>query len=514
MNSLDRPRFSGASGSHNVRALILITLLATAGMSLLGATWTAINSGLPGATKGLTGITIDPAVPSTLYAWTSDGDVFKSVDGAASWEPVGAVGGAVNILVIDPQKTSTLYSATVFGLSKSTDGGANWHWANSSGLAGPILSLAIDPMTNATLYAVTLGGLFKSTDAGGSWYPKNSGLPPDGSILSVYLDPIHPSTIYAVGNRIFPIPGGSVIFKSADGGTSWVAMNTVPGTTFSGFPDNPLAIDPVNPNTIYAAVSTAGTGGAAGYGSIAKSTDGGQNWKAVRAGSAGIPNDAVVRSLALDPTAPSTVYASYADAGGSGILKSTDGGQSWNIATVVASSDAFFQAQIAIDPSAPSTIYAAYSDSLSEFGGILKSADSGQTWNAVNAGLSHFNPHLLAIDSRNASAVYASEGDALFKSLDRGASWSNIGGTPPVVNPVALPGTAILSLLIDSAHPNVFFVGTGVVGGYGGSLYKSYDSGATWSGLSPGAPSNSFLKSNRSGSSEVGGGRPESSDRR
>jgi photosystem II stability/assembly factor-like uncharacterized protein len=119
-------------------------------------------------------------------------------------------------------------------------------------------------------------------------------------------------------------------------------MNTVPDATFSGFPDNPLAIDPVNPNTIYAAVLTAGYGGAAGYASIAKSTDGGQSWKVVRAGSAGFPDYTVVRSLAIDPTAPSTVYASYADAGGSGVMKSTNGGQSWNIATVVASTDVFF----------------------------------------------------------------------------------------------------------------------------------------------------------------------------
>src|SRR5579863_2870760 len=239
MNSLNRPRFSETGASHNVRASILILLLATAGMPMLGASWTPINSGLPGATKGVTGLTIDLAVPSTLYAWTSDGDVFKSTDGAASWKPVGGIGGGVNALVIDPKNTSTLYAATVFGISKSTDGGASWYWASSSGLAGgPILSLAIDPMTSATLYAVTLGGIFESTDAGGSWYPKNSGLPPDGSILSAYLDPMHPSTIYAVGNRIFPIPG-SVIFKSADGGISWAAMSIVPGATFSGFPDNP-----------------------------------------------------------------------------------------------------------------------------------------------------------------------------------------------------------------------------------------------------------------------------------
>jgi photosystem II stability/assembly factor-like uncharacterized protein len=167
-----------------MRALTLVTLLATAAMSMLGGSWTAINSGLPGATQGVSGLTIDPAVPSTLYAWSSAGDVFKSTDGAASWKPVGGVGG-VNVLVIDPQKTSTLYVASLYGISKSRDGGASWQGANS-GLAGvPFLWLTIDPITSATLYAVTSSGLFKSTDAGGSWSALNNGLPQGGSILSV-----------------------------------------------------------------------------------------------------------------------------------------------------------------------------------------------------------------------------------------------------------------------------------------------------------------------------------------
>src|SRR5665213_740900 len=180
----DQTGESKLSRTRNI--LTLITLLATAAMSMLGGSWTAINSGLPGATQGISGVAIDPAVPSTLYAWSSAGDVFKSTDGAASWQPVVGVGGGVNLLVIDPQKTSTLYAVSIYGISKSADGGASWQGA-SSGLAGaPILWLAIDPITRAMLYAVTSSGLYKSTDAGGSWSVKNL-LPSDGSILGVYI---------------------------------------------------------------------------------------------------------------------------------------------------------------------------------------------------------------------------------------------------------------------------------------------------------------------------------------
>ncbi len=463
MNSLNSPRFAGSRISHNVRALSIITLLATAAVPMLGGSWTAINSGLPGATPGVVALTIDPAVPSTLYACSSAGDVFKSMDGAASWTLVGGVGGA-NLLVIDPQKTSTLYAATRHGIVKSTDGGASWQAANS-GLTGfSVSQLALDPTTSATLYAATSSGLFKSTDAGASWSSLNSGLPQDASIQSVYLDPIHPSIIYAVGSN-------DIIFKSADGGTSWAALNTVPDIIFTVFADS-LVIDPVNSNTIYAGTL------AAGYGNIAKSADGGQSWKVV---SIGLSSSTYMMSLTIDPTAPSTLYASYADAGGSGLLKSTDGGQSWNIVTVISSSNVFFNSQIAIDPSAPSTIYAGYSNPLTGEGGVLKSTDSGQTWNAANAGLSNFNIRLLAIDPFSAATVYASEADTLFKSVDRGASWSNLGNTPVIGYPAPYQSTVIRSMLVNSTDPDILFVETaGVGGGCGSLLYKSIDGGATW----------------------------------
>ena len=461
MNSLNRTRFAGTRISH------IITLLATAAMPMLGGSWTAINSGLPGASLGVVALTIDPAVPSTLYACSSAGDVFKSNDGAASWQPVSGVGGA-NVLVIDPHKTSTLYAATRTGILKSTDGGASWQSANS-GLTGFSVSwLALDPTTSATLYAATSSGLFKSTDAGGSWSSLNSGLPSNASIQSVYLDPLHPSTIYAVGSN-------DVIFKSADGGTSWAALNTVPDTIFTVFADS-LAIDPVNSNMIYAGTF------AAGYGNIAKSADIGQSWKVV---STGLSSSTYVMSLTIDPTAPSTLYASYEDISGSGLLKSTDGGQSWNVAKVVHPGDQFFTAEIAIDPSAPSTIYAGYSNPLTGEGGVLKSTDSGQTWNAANAGLSNFNIRLLAIDPFNAATVYVSEGDTLFKSVDRGASWSNLGNTPVIGYPAPYQSTVIRSMLVNSTDPDILFVETAGVGGCGSVLYKSIDGGASWNNSSP-----------------------------
>jgi photosystem II stability/assembly factor-like uncharacterized protein len=147
-------------------------------------------------------------------------------------------------------------------LLKSKDGGTTWSTA-SSGLTGvdctgvpPVLSLAIDPKNSSTLYATTHTGLFKSTDGGASWAAAGSGLPdhlPDGrpfySAGAMVIDPQNPSTLYAA----MSLPGGLAggVFKSSDGGATWVAANSgLPGTAapFIRF----LAIDPKHPDTLYA----------------------------------------------------------------------------------------------------------------------------------------------------------------------------------------------------------------------------------------------------------------------
>lgn len=291
------------------------------------------------------------------------------------WTSMGPGGNPVPV-AIDPVTPATIYSATpnVAGVFKSTDGGAHWS-ASSVGLTAPfVTALAVDPQTPTTVYAGAIGtdALFKSTDGGVHWSASNAGFPPPFcnetictalTVSALVVDPQTPATVYA---------GTDVgVFKSTDGGSSWIASNTGLTDLVVGV----LTMDPQTPATLYAA-TLAG---------VFKSTDGGAHWTA---SDTGLPHAFIccplvavvpsVFSLTVDPQTPATVYAGTAN----GVFKSTDGGAHWGFSMTGVASVGGHVSAVAIDPQAPATLYAA------TFGaGVFRSTDGGQSWGPFNAGL-------------------------------------------------------------------------------------------------------------------------------
>ncbi|HLN58267.1 MAG TPA: hypothetical protein VK416_06875, partial [Thermoanaerobaculia bacterium] len=90
--------------------------------------------------------------------------------GVNVWTSSGPEGGVINALAIDPFTPATVYAGTSGGgLFKSVDGGGRWTAANTGLTNLNVYALAIDPIAPATVYAGTYGGLFKSVNGGGSW---------------------------------------------------------------------------------------------------------------------------------------------------------------------------------------------------------------------------------------------------------------------------------------------------------------------------------------------------------
>ena len=135
--------------NHPLRALQMAVLFVLSGGWTFGASWSESNTGLPGVTAGVRSLTVDPLAPSTIYALSNNGGIFKSTDGAGSWRRLGGIAGA-SYLVLDPKVPSTMYASTSHGIVKSTNGGESWTRANF-GLTGYSTGpLVIDPIHSST----------------------------------------------------------------------------------------------------------------------------------------------------------------------------------------------------------------------------------------------------------------------------------------------------------------------------------------------------------------------------
>ena len=290
-----------------------------------------------------------------------------------------------------------------------------------------------------------------------------------GSIQSLAIDPTNPETLYA-GTE-------SGVFKSTDGGASWDNVNSAL-KVFS------IVIDPRKPSTLYAS----------SFG-VFKSIDGGANWSAASSGLPGIPTLPLVEvgALAIDPQNPETLYAGTR----TGVFKSRDGGASWNatnsgLSTIPVGPPSPFTTvnRLLIDPQNPNTVYARGTYPLyvngnlwGNIGGIFKTADGGASWKALilpdsrPPGVLPFsNAMPLAIDSQDPATIYVSGGfpTALLKTSDGGATWSVVDST-----------MSFFSMAIGPQGSNTLY------GANSSGIFKSTDAGLSWtktgSGLSSGA---------------------------
>jgi photosystem II stability/assembly factor-like uncharacterized protein len=212
-----------------------------------------------------------------------------------------------------------------------------------------------------------------------------------------------------------------------------------------------IAVSPDDEQVVYAGIS----GESATPSGFFRSTDGGASWVEV---GAGLNVNAGVRSITIDPDAPSTVYVGTS----LGLYQSNDRGD--NFVGILAA-----DVQVAaLDPLAAGTIYAATSNT------VLKTANGGTSWDSTDNGLSGSDFRHLLVDPVDPDVVYVVNGsNVLFRSSDGGQVWSPLAATGLNVS------SRIDSLQIDPTTPSTLYLVADL-----DDIYKSDDSGASWNDVS------------------------------
>ena len=176
--------FALADGAPTLAA----TRAAVLGSEDGGVSW---NESSVGLTKTFPlQVLLDPREPTSAYAATAGGGVFRSTDGGRTWKPGGSelARFIVRSVAVDPNAAGTVYAGTDRGVYGSVTSGRSWSPLFEGLPQAPVYAIAADPESPLELFAGTGGGLFQSNDAGGHWaaFPAPGAIP--AGVTSLWLD--------------------------------------------------------------------------------------------------------------------------------------------------------------------------------------------------------------------------------------------------------------------------------------------------------------------------------------
>jgi photosystem II stability/assembly factor-like uncharacterized protein len=158
-----------------------------------GRDWTEVRTNLPGL--DLHAFAASPSDPNLLFAFAVGHGLFRSADGGATWEPLGAGAPRGATALALGGTSDTLYVGTEQGVVMSRDGGQSFGPAAQVG-AAPVTALAAAPGSDV-VYAGTPQGVFRSADGAQSWSKTGYG----GGVAALALQPTNPERLVLVDSR-------------------------------------------------------------------------------------------------------------------------------------------------------------------------------------------------------------------------------------------------------------------------------------------------------------------------
>jgi photosystem II stability/assembly factor-like uncharacterized protein len=340
--------------------------------------------------------------------------------------------------------------------------------------AGRVVAVAGVPSQPNVYYQGTVGGgVWKTTDSGNSWANVSDGFFKTASVGAVAVADSDPNVIYAgMGESCVRgnASNGDGVYKSVDAGKSWKSAGLQ-----DSYHIGAVRVHPKNPDIVYVA-ALGHLFGPNDMRGVYRTTDGGATWKQVLTRG----RDAGAVDIAMDPVNPRVLYAGFwqvrrnpyhFDSGGpgSGLFKSTDGGDTW---TDISRNPGLPKGVLGkigltISPANPERVWAIVE---AADGGVFRSDNGGRTWIKINDQAmlrqrAWYYSHIFA-DPQSADTVYA-QNVGFFKSIDGGRSW----------NPIGTPHGDNHALWIAPDNP------LRMIEGNDGGAVVTNDGGRTWSSI-------------------------------
>jgi photosystem II stability/assembly factor-like uncharacterized protein len=345
--------------------------------------------------------------------------------------PAG-MSGRVTAIAADPRNTDILFIGTASGgLWKTTNAGTTFKPVFDEQPVASIGALAVDPLRPDIIWAgtgegnprnsITGGyGIYKSLDGGKTWIL--SGLEETRHIHRIIVNPVNSDIVYAgaIGSPWGPNKERGV-YKTINGGRSWEKILFTNDT--SGVCD--MVMDPTNPDKLIVGMWNHQRwpwffkSGGQGSG-LYMTLDGGKNFTRI---SKGLPEETGRIGIAIAKNRPDYVYA-YVESKASAIYRSTDGGFTWekrgekNIGN-----RPFYYAEIYVDPKNENRLFTLYSS-------IGMSEDGGLTFPSVIAETVHLDHHAWWIDPSNSRHMIDGNDGGMAITYDMGTTWRHITNLP------------------------------------------------------------------------------------
>jgi len=386
-------------------------------------------------------------------AGNADQDVVRKAATGMTLREVGpaVMGGRIADIEVSAEKVGTWFvAAGSGGVWKTTNAGTTWTPVFDGENSYSIGDVALDPGDPEIVWVGTgenvsgrhVGwgdGVYLSRDAGRTW--TNVGLRRSEHIGKILVDPRDGDVVFvAAEGPLWSSGGERGLYRSIDGGATWTPVLQVDDDT--GVTD--VEFDPENPDVLYAATFQRRRhvwgylAGGPGSG-IWKSTDGGDSWRRM---TTGLPSGDMGKiGLAVTLADPTIVYATIeAGDGAQGFYRSQDKGESWERRNgyISGGTGPHYYQEIYASPTDPDLVY-----QMDVF--IQVTRDGGASFDNLGTGrAAHSDNHAFWIDPHNGRHVMTGTDAGLYESFDQGQTWRHFPN---------LPVSQFYKVALDNAEP-------------------------------------------------------------